>query len=70
MDADQIYNLVQARYGELASRSSKTTPAETENVARAFGYDAAELRSIPQDANLGVSCGNPVALANIREVSC
>lgn len=70
MDTDKIYNLVQSRYGELALRSSNKTPTETEKVARAFGYDAAELSSIPKDANLGVSCGNPVALANIREVNC
>jgi hypothetical protein len=27
-----------------------------------------DLRSIPGTANLGVSCGNPLALANIKEV--
>lgn len=70
MDSKNIYDLVQARYGDLASRSGAKAPSSVEeNVARAFGYQASELSSIPNDANLGVSCGNPTALANLREVS-
>lgn len=70
MESDKLYDLVQARYGDLASRSAAKQPTSVEeNVAKAFGYEASELSSIPQDANLGVSCGNPLALANLREVS-
>ena len=36
-------------------------------VATAFGYDPAELDAIPAGANLGLSCGNPTALAGLRE---
>ena len=39
------------------------------NVAEAFGYTKEELSSIPCEANLGLSCGNPVATASIKEVS-
>lgn len=70
MQSAEIYKLVQSRYGELAERSSAEDQARPEeNVAKAFGYDASELSTIPQDANLGVGCGNPLAVANIREVS-
>lgn len=70
MDSADIYKLVQSRYGELAERSSTTGEARPEeSVAKAFGYEASELSTIPQDANLGVGCGNPLAVANIREVS-
>jgi arsenite methyltransferase len=70
MGSDLIYDRVQDRYGELADRSPTSEQKKTEqDIAQAFGYDAAELSSIPQAANLGVSCGNPVALANLREVS-
>lgn len=70
MEPNEIYHLVQARYGELAGRSSTVEQKGVEeSVAKAFGYEASELSSIPQDANLGVSCGNPLALANVREVS-
>lgn len=70
MESNKIYDLVQARYGELASRShTKGDTTVEENVAEAFGYEASDLSSIPENANLGVSCGNPVALASLREVS-
>ncbi|KAF1952862.1 NAD(P)-binding protein, partial [Byssothecium circinans] len=36
-------------------------------VAQAFGYSTEDLSSIPVDANLGLSCGNPLALANLKE---
>ena len=35
-------------------------------VAEAFGYTAEELASIPAEANMGLSCGNPTATANLR----
>ncbi|KAI2876752.1 hypothetical protein CBS11852_10406 [Aspergillus niger] len=68
MEPNEIYDLVQARYGELGGRSysSEHTAAER-SVAESFGYEASELSSIPEAANLGVSCGNPLALANLRE---
>ncbi|KAJ5687805.1 hypothetical protein N7536_010424 [Penicillium majusculum] len=68
MDSTPIYHRVQDRYGELAGQSSTNEKKEAEkNIAQAFGYDSADLSSIPQAANLGVSCGNPLALANLRE---
>ena len=35
-------------------------------VAEAFGYSTEELHSIPAEANLGLSCGNPTAFAGLR----
>ncbi|MEX2092645.1 MAG: arsenite methyltransferase, partial [Pirellulales bacterium] len=35
-------------------------------VAEAFGYSAGELASIPAEANMGLSCGNPTAFASLR----
>src|SRR5205807_1237284 len=35
-------------------------------VAEAFGYTPEELASIPADANMGLSCGNPTAFAGLR----
>ncbi|KAK0205275.1 S-adenosyl-L-methionine-dependent methyltransferase [Desarmillaria ectypa] len=36
-------------------------------VASAFGYTTEELSTIPVNSNLGLSCGNPVATANLKE---
>src|SRR5262249_20870745 len=35
-------------------------------VAEAFGYTPEELASIPAEANMGLSCGNPTAFASLR----
>ncbi|KAJ5794063.1 Arsenite methyltransferase [Penicillium paradoxum] len=68
MDSNPTYQSVQDRYGQLADRSSTCEQRKAEQtIAQAFGYDAGDLSSIPQAANLGVSCGNPLALANLRE---
>lgn len=64
-EASFIYQNVQARYGHAA----KTLASEYGSaIAKAFGYSEDELASVPRDANLGLSCGNPFALAHIQEV--
>ncbi len=35
-------------------------------LAQKLGYDEAELATLPETANLGLSCGNPTALAVLR----
>lgn len=37
-----------------------------EEVAKAVGYSDADLGAIPDGANMGLSCGNPTALASLR----
>ena len=59
--------LVEERYGAVA-RSGLTNDSEAvRTVATSFGYTADELASIPAEANMGLSCGNPVALAALRD---
>jgi arsenite methyltransferase len=64
MDATQIYTTVTSRYSATANSSTSSSHACT--VARAFGYSASELASIPADSNLGLSCGNPLALTSLK----
>lgn len=66
MESNAIYDLVRTRYGDLATQSPGLEAHR--KIAEAFGYQPSELLSIPQDANLGVGCGNPLALAKLREV--
>jgi SAM-dependent methyltransferase len=40
--------------------------ASADDVAAAVGYGSAELSALPAGANLGLSCGNPTALAALR----
>lgn len=43
------------------------SPDTAQDVSRTIGYTEEELRSIPEEANLGLGCGNPVALASLVE---
>ena len=40
--------------------------ANAEGLAITFGYSADELATLPEGANLGLSCGNPQAMAAMR----
>ncbi|CAK39151.1 uncharacterized protein An05g01160 [Aspergillus niger] len=67
--ARDTYNLVQSRYGDIAKYSLNTQQSKVEdNIARAFGYTAEDLKVLPEKANLALSCGNPVGFANLKEV--
>lgn len=61
-----IEQLVQERYGSVARSGLSSEQAGVRAVAEAFGYTAEELASIPAEANMGLSCGNPTATANLR----
>ncbi|KAG5287359.1 methyltransferase [Histoplasma capsulatum G186AR] len=64
MAEPQVYQDVQKHYSSAAKTSDDRYGHD---VATAFGYSKEELASIPQDANLGLSCGNPLALAQLKE---
>ena len=62
----QIEDAVRDRYGSFASSGLSTENAGVRAVAEAFGYSAEQLSSIPAEANMGLSCGNPTAYAHLR----
>jgi arsenite methyltransferase len=64
---DDTYQHVRSRYGDIAKRTDVTVHDKEDDIALAFGYSAKDLRALPDKANLGLSCGNPVAHANIKE---
>jgi hypothetical protein len=82
MDAKDTYDLVQKTYGKAAANRATNNIADLdgsnpdsrggrsyeENIATAFGYSVEALHSVPDQANLGLSCGNPLAAANLRKV--
>ena len=57
---------VRENYGAVAASPLTGSDAGVRAVAEAFGYSAEELDSIPAAANMGLSCGNPTATANLR----
>lgn len=64
--ADSIVEQVRSKYASAAASSLSNEHAGVRAVAEAFGYTAEELTSIPAEANMGLSCGNPTAFAHLR----
>lgn len=76
MEDLEIKELVKRRYGQIAKNSSSccdrsssccSPQTAAEHISKAIGYRDEELKAIPEGANLGLGCGNPVALASLRE---
>ena len=57
---------VRRGYAHVAQAGLSSTQEGIGGIAKAFGYSTEELESIPAEANMGLSCGNPVAMASIR----
>ena len=64
--SEQILDSVRSKYGAVAESKLSNEHAGVQAVAEAFGYSAEELTSIPADANMELSCGNPTATAHLR----
>lgn len=68
MDTRDIHQTVKEGYGAIARQPVKASccgPSPTKSLATAVGYSADELALIPEEANLGLSCGNPTAIASL-----
>ncbi|MFO0840881.1 MAG: arsenite methyltransferase [Gemmataceae bacterium] len=61
-----IEQAVREKYAAVAVSGLSSENAGVRSVAEAFGYSSEELESIPAGANMGLSCGNPTATANLR----
>jgi SAM-dependent methyltransferase len=66
MSASAVEQAVRTQYDRVARSTLSNDVAGVRAVAEAFGYSAEDLASIPAEANMGLSCGNPIALANLR----
>jgi arsenite methyltransferase len=65
--SESIVEAVRSRYGSVAKSGLSSDQDAVRAVAEAFGYSPEELASIPAEANMGLSCGNPTAIAHLRE---
>ncbi len=71
MKKNKIQKIVREAYGKIAQRQEGcgcgTCGPDTRQFAKSIGYCEEELKDIPDEANLALSCGNPTALANLKE---
>lgn len=71
-DPDDIKEAVRERYGTWATGGTPCCPSPPGADSccgaggEALGYDPADLAAIPEGADLGLGCGNPLAFAAIE----
>lgn len=71
MRKNKTREVVKKVYGRIAKEGEGCgcgiCGTDTTEFAKTIGYSEKELKAIPTEANLGLSCGNPTALANLKE---
>ncbi len=76
MDSEIIKKHVKKRYGEIAEAEcsscssgccSLSCSSPPKYVSWKIGYSPDDIESVPEDSVLGLGCGNPVALAGLKE---
>lgn len=78
MESTQVKEMVRRRYGQFARAGSgcgcgcgcstaKSQAPAAETIGERIGYTKEDLAAVPDGANLGLGCGNPVGLASIKE---
>ena len=76
IDPETVRQTVRQGYGQIASQGGSccastptccgSSPAASADLAKHIGYSAEELAALPDGANMGLSCGNPNALAALQ----
>jgi len=75
MKEEKIKKVVRDHYAKVAKtdgaccapNASCCSPPAGEQVSKMIGYSEAEMNAVPEGANLGLGCGNPTALASLKE---
>jgi len=76
MEKEEIRKVVREGYGKIAKQDSSCcgseksccgSAASAQDIGRKIGYSEEELKTVPEGANLGLGCGNPIALASLKE---
>lgn len=77
LQADSLRRMVREGYTKIAQETSAgccspgvsccgSAPPDAEKLARELGYTVEELKALPEGSNMGLSCGNPAALAALK----
>jgi ubiquinone/menaquinone biosynthesis C-methylase UbiE len=65
MKEEKVRKAVRERYGKIAK--TETCGCGCTSTSQQIGYSKNELDSVPEGADLNLGCGNPVALASLKE---
>jgi len=73
--AEEIKKIVRDGYAKAVTQKTSCCSTgsccggtnQAENISKKVGYSDAEMNAVPEGANLGFGCGNPVAIAFLKE---
>ena len=74
-ESEKIKKIVRDGYAKALSQSTSCCSAnsrccgtdQAKTISKKVGYSDSEMSTVPEGANLGFGCGNPVALASLKE---
>jgi SAM-dependent methyltransferase len=76
MKEEKIRKMVREGYAKIAKKETSccaTSPPcscsapTSKEISKRIGYSGEDINSVPEGANLGLGCGNPIALASLKE---
>jgi arsenite methyltransferase len=73
--AEEIRKIVRDGYAKAVTQKASCCSAnsccggagQAKNISKIVGYSDSEMNAVPEGANLGFGCGNPVAIAFLKE---
>ena len=71
MNETNIREKVREHYAGVAEGKTSCCPRANsgcgeENISQKLGYSAQDLASLPEQAEMGLGCGNPISFAKLR----
>ena len=76
MKKEEVKKVVREGYAQVAKSGSSCCAPQNPccgatnvaaDISKKIGYTDEDIQSVPEGANLGLGCGNPVALASLKE---
>ncbi len=77
MNQKNIKKMVRESYGRIAKQNSSCCSVQTscgcsennkfDKISKSIGYTDEDTKEVPEGSNLGLGCGNPIALASLKE---
>jgi len=76
MKDEKVKKIVREGYAKVAKKDASccaptscgcNTVSMSEEISKRIGYTEDDIKSVPEGANMGLGCGNPVALASLKK---
>ncbi len=76
MKKEEIKKVVRKSYAKIAKQESSccapvdsccTSADLAQDISKKIGYSEEDIKAVPEGANLGLGCGNPVAIGSLKE---